>query len=631
MMRAKRLVRWLLPRLALALLAPAFLLTGAEMAMRLSGVGYPTSFLIPSQSDGAPAWASNPFYGYRFFPPLLARNPPQLLYARDKPDKLVRVVVLGESAALGDPVIPFSAPRILEKMLNYADTGPRFEVVNAAMTAINSAIIADIASELHRLQPDVVILYIGNNEVVGPYGPGAAFTGRGGQWITPLRVRLSRLHLAHALRIEQSRAEGARTGVRRFGMQLFDAKRVRADDPRLEPIYRLYENRMLRIIGLAQATGADVLLCTMAVNLSAGGPFGSSHSPDSDPALLREWRGHFDRGVRSQAEGRYEEAVEHYAAAARLDDTHAELLYRKAQTVSSLDRPDRAAALFSRARDWDTLRFRSDSRINHVIRGLAAQHPVTLVDVEQAFLTQDDDAGLFLDHVHFTFEGAYLLAGQWFDVLAERRPDRVKPPLDVCRERTFFTPWAAAHQAMVMYDRRAQLPFLEQLDNAERREALAAVVRRNNEAIHATDLEDLRALYEDNIARDPNDLFYHLQYATILMTIGRRREALEILKRNERYMAHHFESRILPAYLLARTGDAEQGAAMLVGDGPPYGWFLSDITAGVMNSLEKDGHDEEALRMGMAVLEQVEHFPGRDRLAARVERKRRALTDRDPE
>src|SRR5207249_5491162 len=77
---------------------------------------------------------------------------------------------VGESAAQGFPDPSTSFARVLEVMLRdrYPDT--HFEVVNTAVTAINSHVILPIARECAGFQPDLFVAYIGNNEVVGPFG-----------------------------------------------------------------------------------------------------------------------------------------------------------------------------------------------------------------------------------------------------------------------------------------------------------------------------------------------------------------------------------------------------------------------------------------------------------------------------
>ena len=64
---------------------------------------------------------------------------------------------------------------MLESLLSLRHPGTRFEVVNAAMTAINSHVILPIARDCARADGDIWVLYMGNNEVVGPFGAGTVF------------------------------------------------------------------------------------------------------------------------------------------------------------------------------------------------------------------------------------------------------------------------------------------------------------------------------------------------------------------------------------------------------------------------------------------------------------------------
>jgi hypothetical protein len=47
--------------------------------------------------------------------------------------------------------------------------------VNAAMTGINSHVILPIARDCGREDGDIWVIYMGNNEVVGPFGSGTVF------------------------------------------------------------------------------------------------------------------------------------------------------------------------------------------------------------------------------------------------------------------------------------------------------------------------------------------------------------------------------------------------------------------------------------------------------------------------
>ena len=88
---------------------------------------------------------------------------------------IVGVGLLGGSAALGIPDPGFNAGAILEVMLAATYPDAKFEVVTAAMTAINSHVVLPIARECPDRQPDLFIINLGNNHVDGPIGAGTIF------------------------------------------------------------------------------------------------------------------------------------------------------------------------------------------------------------------------------------------------------------------------------------------------------------------------------------------------------------------------------------------------------------------------------------------------------------------------
>jgi hypothetical protein len=161
-------------RFLAASFVPLLFLTFLEIGLRFAGFGEATSFFVPVKEG---VYATNPHFGWRFFPPAAARAPVESELAAVKPAGTYRIFVLGSSAAQGYPNPAFSFGRMLSAMLREQFPGRRFEVVNAAMTAVNSHVVLPIARECAAHQPDLFVVYMGNNEVVGPYGAGSAFLG----------------------------------------------------------------------------------------------------------------------------------------------------------------------------------------------------------------------------------------------------------------------------------------------------------------------------------------------------------------------------------------------------------------------------------------------------------------------
>ena len=119
---------------------------------------------------------SNPHFTWLFFDPRVARLMPPFSLPVRNPAGTFRVFVLGSSAAQGDPEPAFGLARQLETLLRDQYPGVEFDVVNAAATAVNSHTVYAVAREAVALEPDLLVVYAGNNEVVGPYGAGTVLT-----------------------------------------------------------------------------------------------------------------------------------------------------------------------------------------------------------------------------------------------------------------------------------------------------------------------------------------------------------------------------------------------------------------------------------------------------------------------
>jgi hypothetical protein len=157
-------------RIATLLFAPLIFLLCLEAALRLAGYGFPTHFFLHTKLHGEEVIYDNQRFGWHFFPAAAARTPRPVVLPAVKPPGTCRIFVFGESAAYGDPSPAFGLPRVLEVLLRNRYPDIHFELVNVAMTAINSNVILPIARDCAGEQGDFWVLYIGNNEVVGPFG-----------------------------------------------------------------------------------------------------------------------------------------------------------------------------------------------------------------------------------------------------------------------------------------------------------------------------------------------------------------------------------------------------------------------------------------------------------------------------
>ena len=169
----KAVARWL-GRCVLALLAPLIFFGGLEGVLRLVGYGQDLAFFVPDKQPGY--YCTNPAFTSLFTPPSFALRPAPFRMAERKPLGVRRIFVIGESAVMGVPAIEFGLVPQLRTLLRARHPEAAIEVCNLGITAINSHVLYWAVKDAARFSPDLFVIYMGNNEVVGPYGPGAFYS-----------------------------------------------------------------------------------------------------------------------------------------------------------------------------------------------------------------------------------------------------------------------------------------------------------------------------------------------------------------------------------------------------------------------------------------------------------------------
>lgn len=526
---------WLF-RLVAIVLAPLLSLGLLELGLRAAGYGYNPRVAVPTEIDGRPHFGENVKFGWRFFPPILAREFEPFVFAAEKPADTCRVFVLGESAAQGAPNNAFRFGRILEAMLQERFPGIRFEVITAAMAAINSHVVLEMARDCARYDPDLFVVYMGNNEVVGPYGPGTVLTpALSNLHLIRLQIRLHAAkvgQLIEALLGKQTLGEGGPQNWR--GMEMFLGQQVRADDPRLNATYRHFQRNLEDICQTVTERGLPAILCTVGTNLRDCPPFASLHRAALTAEERTSWDDVYKQGMIAETQGKYAEAIASYLQAAEIDDSYAEMQFRLAYCYERAEDFENARTRYLNARDLDTLRFRADTRINEIIQAVASRrktHGVHLADVAAA-LDANSPHGLaggefFHEHVHLTFDGAYLVARTVLEVIESGLSGNlggIKPHLrreiptrEQCAERLGYNDWS--HQetlGMVANGFLAKPPFTNQLRHKEQMERLRKQIEDVQATLTADALGAIGEKYVAAIAKAPQDWRLRWDYGQML-------------------------------------------------------------------------------------------------------------------
>src|SRR5487761_1994727 len=255
--------KWLF-RLLTVVVLPLILLGGLELLLRLLGVGFDPHFFKPARIGGQDCYVANADFGLRFFPRSMVRTPPPVVMPAAKAPGTFRIFIFGESAALGDPRPNYGAGSYLEVLLAERFPQAKFEVVNTSITAINSHVILPIAQECSRQSGDLWLVYMGNNEMVGPFGAATVFGLQAPPiWLVKTQLQLKRLRLAQWLLEASQKFQKAGFGNAGWhGMEMFMRNQVPPSDPRRQRVYDNFERNLAEILHAGLASGAKVVLST---------------------------------------------------------------------------------------------------------------------------------------------------------------------------------------------------------------------------------------------------------------------------------------------------------------------------------------------------------------------------------
>lgn len=566
-------------RAALVVLGPLIFFASLELIFFSAGRFEPVAVLKQVTNEGKNYWVMEPEYTRR----VLGR---ENMVVRQKfwlPDERTadtrRVVLLGESAAAGYPLPEYGLGRLMKVLWGAEFPGEKLEVADMTSVGINSHVLRVFAREAMRLEPDAVVIYAGNNEVIGPYGPANVFGWPApGAWFAQAGIALGNTRTGRALQLLAEKV--SRQGPKPWrGLEEFRSAHFAADDPAVIQAAALAKDNFRSIVDTALEGGAKVLVCVPAVNLTDWPPM---------------------------------------VSAAGDEEKSARTAYDKARISGENEPSAEAWRLYRLACDLDLMRFRADSRIRRgqrEVAAAAASPNVLLVDADLRLHEENlgplTDRDFFLEHVHLTFEGRVAVAALMVDGLTalfglSPDPAPTVPEwwaafparLAEARRRTMFT---EAEEA-VMWEQVASLLEMEVFsrgpDIGERRartgrriaelqaaaakwknadavqEAYAQAIAKNPEdaELHDTafkhfglagDKTRARAALERAVELQPNLVLANLALAELAMDEGRFEDAGHMVEAADNFQTGGTELDVISAALLARSGEHEKAAALL--------------------------------------------------------------------
>ncbi len=322
----------------------------------------------------------------------------------------MRIFVQGGSTAAG---FPFGYGASIAGMLDYRlkQSFPErtVEVVNTALSAVNSYTILDFVDEIIAQQPDAVLIYAGHNEYLGILGVGSAYTAANSPTATLLYLKLKdsrifqllqNLYWQFAQPSEQDNNQTSRT----FMAKVAKHKNIAYGSDLYQAGLHQFQRNMSLVLDKYQAAGIPVFISSIASNLADQAPFSSEPEQSVNKAATTNANVFYQQGRKLIAKGEYEKAKQ----------------------------------ALTKARDYDLLRFRAPSAINTIINELATSKSVHFVDANQQLVdaAKDNIIGndLMLEHLHPTIDGYFIIADSFYKALAKsaifgRFPQYIKTEL----------------------------------------------------------------------------------------------------------------------------------------------------------------------------------------------------------
>jgi tetratricopeptide (TPR) repeat protein len=364
-------------------LIPVFIILLLELSLRIFNYGRTYDQWIPA-GDGR--LTLNPEIAFRYFyntdrVPSANHN-----YFDDvKKENSYRVFVMGGSSAAGFPYSPNGAfSRYVKKRLELLYPQKKIEVVNIAMSAINSYALKDMFPGVIDKEPDLIIIYAGHNEYYGALGVGSVETLGDTRFIVNTVIWLNRFKTFELLRDAVKSISGLfSTPVKTDGTlmaRMSQRQQIPFESEKYFSGINQFEGNFRDILEMAKEKNVPIILGRLISNLKDQKPF-ESYKDGDNPA--------------------------------------ADEIYQLAQIELNSGRVTASDSLFRLAKDLDPLRWRAPEMINQIIEALGKEFSYPVVKLDSVFNAESvsgivgDD--LVTDHLHPNLRGFQIIGREIFN------------------------------------------------------------------------------------------------------------------------------------------------------------------------------------------------------------------------
>ncbi|MFC2089761.1 hypothetical protein ACFLT1_03215 [Bacteroidota bacterium] len=382
-------------RLAFSIISytfPLLLLLLLEGILRMVSYGDRLNLFIDHPEKGYEEYLIvNPAVGKKYFQKFEHDAPSNDIFLKEKTSETFRIVVMGSSTVVGFPYeknLMFS--RILHMRLEDMYPEKEIEVVNTAITAVNSYTLFDYRNQILKQEPDAILIYAGHNEFYGAFGAGSNESMSKSIFLTRLHLEMMDFRFYQLMRNTINAVQKKRAGRKDDQVHGTLMKRIVAnrDIAYESELYKLamerYERNMGGMLKKFTKKNIPVMLSEVVSNVK-----------DIEPLC-------------ANADGADAKAVQ---------------VYSEAKDALKGNELHLAKELFYKAKDLDAIRFRASEDVNRIIRELGDEYSVKIVPMLHYFEEASPNGiignELMTEHVHPNINGSFLMAEAFYTELIE--------------------------------------------------------------------------------------------------------------------------------------------------------------------------------------------------------------------
>ena len=340
--------------------------------------------------------------------PMLKHLIPKISMKQRKSEKDFRIFCLGGSTTRG----PF--PMLLHELLKRSKVDKTVEVVNLGIDTFNSYQVLDITKKLPQYDPDLLVIYMGHNEIYGPVGVASNVALGTSREVINLILQLREIKIFQLANnfYSKLRAPSSQFERKKSPYKMMVNSSLAPHHPLREQAIENFRGNLHEIISIAKRHQIPVILGTIVSNLRDWHPFDSQPPPYS--LDVTQWQQLLKNGKAAFEQNQLEEAERIYQTAIELFPDHAQTHFDLGHVYLAQGHQDKAKRSFTRARDLDILPIRAPSEVNETIKSVAKETDIILADLETAFQDYDPKSvigkPIIVEHLHPSNEGYYLIA-----------------------------------------------------------------------------------------------------------------------------------------------------------------------------------------------------------------------------